>query len=230
MKGYKGMGRDFSYLEKQLQALSHEASEYRRKKDFQNALKSLEMLFKLTQDANFDLLLSDNIRHANYLQAAGFGDKGWSVLNKLILEHPFDSAALEDIHNAMRLFLQREKRSSLAISHGLLSHLYKIKKYVDWNEKEINNYEIDLKKYENYQIPEFVERFVSNHENTIRFNNKWIQDLISEAETTHLILGLLKKAKLENKLIEVQKIFQDHLLRLPKIDGALLAKEINALF
>jgi len=103
------------------------ATQYAKKQEYDTAIQILRGAFDEMARRGDPYELDARLRLPRYLQKAGRNDEAWGELNKLTHEFGFKVGDpyfnFFRIHDAMRIFLQREKKFDWAVCHAAWSHL-----------------------------------------------------------------------------------------------------------
>lgn len=178
--------------------LRRQATQYEQSGELDKALVCLEESSQFAKNLGFDLSLDDQLRYANYLQLAGQNDRAWSEYNRILSLFPADHDALGIIYDKMRLFLQHENKSQLAVKFGLLAYIY--------------------------NASAFSQRMKANNFDLGETPRARFEHIFSDEGINECCESLLKKAKQADLLSKLIIVLGTHLNGLPKID----AKEIAA--
>lgn len=107
--------------------LLKKATSEKRKGNIEKAIEILRnALIKAKKDYGFPFGIKECLRLPLYLQAAGKTNEAWKEFHNLLIESIKNKSFSDcsQIHDKMRLFLEREKKYNEAIRHGILSFLY----------------------------------------------------------------------------------------------------------
>ncbi|MFH0947486.1 MAG: hypothetical protein V1833_00600 [Elusimicrobiota bacterium] len=133
------------------ESIKDEASELLKEATAMKKSRNIEEAIKILKDAYLKMenKIGDNIsvdilaRLPQYLQEAGKNDEAWGEFNKLLIkissrkQHAwFRPIELAQIHDKMRLFLQREGKYKIAIKHGIFFCLYLAIGFYKQNRKD----------------------------------------------------------------------------------------------
>jgi hypothetical protein len=192
--------------------LLKQATAKKKEGDLDGAVDMLRQAYQQIDREPVEHTTTTYLRLPKYLQSAGRNDEAWAEFNRLLVEgHPSqkrDPISLpgdhSQIYDAMRLFLQREKRPDRAIRSGIMSFLYGYVSLHNWSRsrEESAEYRIELR-----------EQF---REGTTR------------QEIENMLSKLLKKAKCEEKLPTLTAIVQRAVKQIPNFDITVVVNEINA--
>lgn len=192
--------RELSPAEIQISELGKQATQHKKKKEFNKALQTYEESLSLHKQNNLEIHTKTYIRYAHYLQLAKNSDKGWKVLQETV-SHTDDIFAQIDTYNAMRLFLQREKRSDEAITYGIIARLLEIKKWKTFDDTP------ETKKYS---------------------ERRW-EELVTLESTEYLIDSFTKKAKRPDLNQDLVSLMQVLMKKTPFIDTCQIHREVEAI-
>lgn len=120
-----------NYSEPRSAKLLKKATAKKREKDLSAAIDLLKQAYKAIEKESGGHTIATYLRLPMYLQQAGRNDEAWGEFNRLIAEGycgqnrsreilPMEHS---DIYDKMRLFLQREKQATRAVSFGVMSYL-----------------------------------------------------------------------------------------------------------
>jgi hypothetical protein len=151
-------------------------------------------------DAKDEPSITDRLRFPMYLQIAGNSASGWKELNRLNKKY---TGVLEQPHisKQMRIFLNKEKKHSLAVVYAawsICTYLQQDKFYID----KLNN---DIKQQKRHKMESATtKRMLSTFSERVAFN-------VTQSGVKTKLKASLKKAGLLNDLDRVSLTLSNYL-------------------
>jgi len=198
--------------------LLKEATKLKSEKKYNEACGKLVEAYA-APDAE-DLSIEDRLRLPMYLQLACRADEGWGILNELSIKY-LDVFSQSIIANQMRIFLQKEKKYKQAILFSVWSICKDIER--DGCNIEFSVDEADksaalaahgpaiFRSKQKLKVYGYTPKGNPITDETYITFKKQTEYYLSVKGLKEILVGDLKKAKLENKLTELCKAVAGYL-------------------
>lgn len=220
-KKLTGVKKKFHDLQKQM-------NKNARDKDFKAAAKLQRKSIELAEQNKLELRPTDYIRLARHLQASGNNDEGWKVFNESkILQYTEIHEKIE-IFNAMRIFLEREKKYKLAVQYGIAFYLFGVESDRVWIKEQAKENKKLMSDFEKNAKPDDWEaEHIDSMVKMLEDDENRLSDKIDKSVIKGLVESLLKKTKLQEAEIELVDMVESHINSNKTLNTANLFRQVT---
>ncbi|MBG9772381.1 hypothetical protein [Brevibacillus laterosporus] len=202
------IGPIYSYSDEETEIynLNKLATEHKTNKRLDLAIETLKTIYDKRKKYYGYKDVEVNIRLALFLQQANMFEESITYLNEFREYKRNDLNDMSKVEDKTRLMLQREKRYKEAITHGILSYIYKL-----INLDQLIN---EMKKIDDY---------------TFRDLRKQLKEDLSLESINNMLTPLLTKAKETQNKEQYNKIITYHLKKFPPVNLEQLKNDLKKL-